>query len=298
MERTVVIDSVALREIGGFLPMPRSIMRRPELSFGAKCAYAQLLAYGWEKDFAIPAQEQLADDLGLADDRQVRRLLTELRDLGLVSWRRRGQGRPNLYIVHLPDKLSGQDRTDVSGQEPPDRTDVTGLERTHVSGPSIQEKIHIEKELPGLFGEVPDKSAGSRPTRRKQQGGAKQLSWLQELNADHRTICGGDFQNFAAAGKALLPHHERLGPEFRRWWRFYLEHTEIRFISPHNFASKIAAYQPPLGWRPTRFPDQPSPSQQGGPDVSQPGSAATAADPWAESDAIAQRRIERLGVPT
>ena len=74
----------------------------PELtsSVGAKLIYAMLLKYARELDECFPGQRKLADDLG-SSERSVRSWLKELEAAGLVSIKQRGQGRPNLYTVHI-----------------------------------------------------------------------------------------------------------------------------------------------------------------------------------------------------
>lgn len=158
VERTVVIDSLALRDMGGFLPLPRSIARHPALTPAAKITYAQLLAYGWEKEFSAPAQERLAEDLAMSE-RNLRNILVELRDLGLLAWERRGQGRPNQYFVKLPANIAGQDRHSTSGQDGHDRQSTSGLDRQPASGPSIEKKSSIEKGTSASQGD-PDDVAG------------------------------------------------------------------------------------------------------------------------------------------
>jgi Mn-dependent DtxR family transcriptional regulator len=48
----------------------------------------------------FPGQERLAQDMG-SGRRSVVRYVAELEKAGLLAVKRRGQGRPNLYTVHL-----------------------------------------------------------------------------------------------------------------------------------------------------------------------------------------------------
>ena len=51
-----------------------------------------------------PTQETIGSDTNLGD-RQVRTALRELEDLTFLSIRRRGQGRPNVYVLHIDQIL-------------------------------------------------------------------------------------------------------------------------------------------------------------------------------------------------
>ena len=75
-------------------------MESKEISVGAKLTYAMLLKYAREMEECFPGQERLAKDMG-ASARSVRTWLKELSLVGLIDVRHRGQGRPNLYTVHL-----------------------------------------------------------------------------------------------------------------------------------------------------------------------------------------------------
>src|SRR3989344_7756030 len=101
-ERTVILQDESLRKLKGFVQIPRVVLMHPKLSYGAKVAYGVLLGYAWQDDFCYPAQESIAKDLNCST-RQVRRLLTELKDHGLVSWKQMGLTKPNIYTL-LPLK--------------------------------------------------------------------------------------------------------------------------------------------------------------------------------------------------
>ena len=80
--------------------MPNFILESKSISIGAKLTYAMLLKYAREMDECFPGQERLAKDIGNSE-RSVRSWLKELESVGLISIKQRGQGRPNLYTVHL-----------------------------------------------------------------------------------------------------------------------------------------------------------------------------------------------------
>jgi DNA-binding transcriptional ArsR family regulator len=84
----------------GWTGVPNFILESKEISVGAKLIYAMLLKYAREMDECFPGQDRLAKDIGNGE-RSVRRWLKELQQVGLVTIKQRGQGRPNLYTVHI-----------------------------------------------------------------------------------------------------------------------------------------------------------------------------------------------------
>lgn len=84
----------------GWTGVPNFILESKDISVGAKLIYAMLLKYAREMDECFPGQDRLAKDIGNGE-RSVRRWLKELQQVGLVTIKQRGQGRPNLYTVHI-----------------------------------------------------------------------------------------------------------------------------------------------------------------------------------------------------
>ena len=76
--------------------IPPAVLSHPDLSFGAKVLFAALHAHAWPEDHCWPSQEELARNVSCTV-RQVQRLLLQLRQAGLVVWKRRGLNRPNVY---------------------------------------------------------------------------------------------------------------------------------------------------------------------------------------------------------
>ncbi len=69
---------------GGFTQVPNFILKDPNLSAGAKVAYAMFLSYAWHNDSCFPGQDRLAEDMGLSRVR-VTQLIAELNRIGLVN---------------------------------------------------------------------------------------------------------------------------------------------------------------------------------------------------------------------
>lgn len=84
----------------GFTQVPNFILTKPQLSVGAKLAYAMLLKYAWADNACFPGQTTLATDMG-AGERSVRTYLKELETAGLLEIKQRGLGKTNLYRLFL-----------------------------------------------------------------------------------------------------------------------------------------------------------------------------------------------------
>lgn len=137
-ERTVILQDESLRKLKGFVQIPKVILMHQRLSYGAKMAYSVLLSYAWQDDFCYPAQEAIAKDLG-CKARQVRNLLTELKNEKLISWKQQGLNRPNIYyILPLKTEEIEPDRQNIAT---PDRQNMSGQDRQNIA-----DKVYINKE--------------------------------------------------------------------------------------------------------------------------------------------------------
>src|SRR5213593_1297849 len=95
-ERNIQLDTTDPIARGGFTQVPNFILKNPDLSVGAKVVYAMFLSYAWHNDSCFPGQERLAADMGMSRSR-VTEFVGELEEAELVTIRRRGQGRTNIY---------------------------------------------------------------------------------------------------------------------------------------------------------------------------------------------------------
>jgi DNA-binding transcriptional ArsR family regulator len=99
-ERNIVLKGADAATRGGFTQVPNFILKSKKLSAGDKMTFAMLLSYAWQNDYCFPGQERLAQDLGLTD-RSVRTHLKSLARVGLLTVKRRGQGKTNIYELDL-----------------------------------------------------------------------------------------------------------------------------------------------------------------------------------------------------
>src|SRR5438552_18490691 len=99
-ERNIEIIGADLATRHGFTQVPNFILTKPDISVGAKLAYAMLLKYAWGDNACFPGQMKLAEDMG-SGERSVRRYLDELETGGLLEIVQRGLGKTNLYRLFL-----------------------------------------------------------------------------------------------------------------------------------------------------------------------------------------------------
>lgn len=99
-DRNLIIKGADMATQRGWTGVPNFILESAKITVGAKLTYAMLLKYAREQDECFPGQERLAADMG-SSKRSVVRYIAELEKATLLSIKRRGQGRPNLYTVHM-----------------------------------------------------------------------------------------------------------------------------------------------------------------------------------------------------
>lgn len=102
-EKNIELDTLDPVVRDGFTQVPNFILKNPDLSVGAKMAYAMFLSYAWHNDSCFPGQDRLAEDMGLSRSR-VTEFVSELNRAGLVTIQRRGLGKTNVYTIHFQVK--------------------------------------------------------------------------------------------------------------------------------------------------------------------------------------------------
>ena len=98
--KTLVIKDENLR--GGFTQVPNVVLTNSALSSNAVRLYALLLSYAWQSDQCFPGQQLLSSHMGCKKN-TITRTLAELRKVKLISWKRQGLGKVNIYYI---EKLS------------------------------------------------------------------------------------------------------------------------------------------------------------------------------------------------
>ena len=108
-DRNLLLRGADIATQRGWTGVPNFILESQQISIGAKLTYAMLLKYSRENDECFPGQERLAKDMG-ASARSVRTWLKELNLVELIDVKHRGQGRPNLYTIHLRASFWGKNK--------------------------------------------------------------------------------------------------------------------------------------------------------------------------------------------
>ena len=99
-DRSLILKGADIATQRGWTGVPNFILESKEISVGAKLTYAMLLKYARELDECFPGQDRLAEDMGTTRQ-SVNGYIGELRRVGLITVQRRGQGKPNVYTIHL-----------------------------------------------------------------------------------------------------------------------------------------------------------------------------------------------------
>jgi hypothetical protein len=105
-ECNITLDTNELALQSGFTQLPNFNLRHPDMSPGAKIAYALFLSYAWGNNFCFPGQDRLAVDMGMSRSR-VTEFVGELQRAGWLTVKRLGLGRTNHYTIHFQVKKLG-----------------------------------------------------------------------------------------------------------------------------------------------------------------------------------------------
>lgn len=159
--------------------IPNWLLCRPEVSAGAKLAYARLCQFSGRDGLCFPRQAVLAAELGVSD-RAVRNYLRELEEFQLIEVDQPGLQRSNRYafLAHPwiedtaspepppPDRqgASAPDRNDSSGQDRQDSSGPTGemnqrklnQRLTHPAGSSVPRSLEEVEAVASMHGIVPE----------------------------------------------------------------------------------------------------------------------------------------------
>ena len=113
-DRNLRLQGADIATQRGWTGVPNFILEGKGISIGAKLTYTMLLKYAREMDECFPGHERLVKDMGNGV-RSVVRYIAELEEVGLITINRRGQGRPNLYTIHLKASFWKKNRYPTSG---------------------------------------------------------------------------------------------------------------------------------------------------------------------------------------
>lgn len=140
----------------GFTMVPNALLEDERLTAGARLTYVMLAKFAHQKEECWPGQQRLAELVGVAR-KALGRYVNELVEVGLVEVTRRGMGLTNVYRLHLPDEVMGQN-------DPSRRVMVThpdGTPVTHKEEEGQQEGVEGEGSSSSMTLAAPA-SAGAR----------------------------------------------------------------------------------------------------------------------------------------
>jgi transposase-like protein len=149
---TIHVEETSLPR--GFVQLPKAVLYARHLSRDAKLLYAVLLGYAWQEHRCFPGYRRLCADLDACEN-AVRKWMRELEDAHLISQRRRGQGRTNLYLFHdlSTATIEVQDqhnRTVVEPQEAEDNEEAVQKQTEHKeTGVRTSKGIHASNKESG-----------------------------------------------------------------------------------------------------------------------------------------------------
>jgi len=89
----------------GFVKLPTAILLHPDLSLQAKLLYGVLRRYARQRTYCLPGCARLAADLGRSEN-TMRKAMNDLVTAGLVTRRRRGFCKTNVYYLLDPNDLN------------------------------------------------------------------------------------------------------------------------------------------------------------------------------------------------
>lgn len=138
---TIIVEDELLRE--GFTQVPNILLRKPDLTHGAKLAYALLLSYAWGERRCFPGQEQLSVDMGV-ERKAVIRYLKELKDKQIIRVERRGMGKTNVYYLPRLTDVPKMGHLDVP---PRGRQDVPPVGQNEYSSTKTQKEEYTSSNL-------------------------------------------------------------------------------------------------------------------------------------------------------
>jgi len=81
-----------------FTQTPNNVAFDTSISHSARSIYGAILSFAWNKKKVFPGQARLAEKTGYSE-RTVRRCLNELGEKKLISWKRRGFNKTNIYTL-------------------------------------------------------------------------------------------------------------------------------------------------------------------------------------------------------
>jgi len=189
-EKTLILKDPTLKS--GFTSVP-NIVLTSDLSFGAKVIYALLLMFAWQDKETFPGQARLAQAAGCTE-KTVRTYLNELKEAGLITWKRRGLTQTNVYYINKLDSFldrkysSDQDwkHSDRKSVSYPDRKQISDQDEKQVSDKEYSDQEYSDQKDTVLDRVTIDSLRSSIVTRGPQK--SEQETDIQNFNIETSEI--------------------------------------------------------------------------------------------------------------
>ena len=137
----------------GFAPIPHTLIRTKRLRPYAKLVLYLMISRADKNGESFPGREGMGEDLSLSPN-SIKDALNELRDFGLISWHRRGQGKTNIYLVHeegISAFIAAEMEIKTRATEPSENPDLhlipikTFTRRSSKSSPGARKEEPVEE---------------------------------------------------------------------------------------------------------------------------------------------------------
>lgn len=216
----VWVEDETLRQ--GFTQIPNVLLRRPDLTVGAKLTYMVLLSYAWQQDSCFPGQLRMAADMGVSD-RSVRTYLGELIAKGLLDVRRRGLGLTNLYLLkRIPLNGTGNVFRSESNRTGNKRRSGAATSAAPEPSPaSAQDRQELPGEEDPVDEQTANEDAALRPSAPIEQ------IWQAALEELSRDLSPAAFETWLKNTSARMDRRGRFTIQAPN--AFALEWIELRF---------------------------------------------------------------------
>ena len=186
---SILVEDEALQ--GGFVMLPKVILHARNLSRDAKILYAILVDYAWQERRCFPGYARLCADMG-ASEPIVRKYMRELEEVGLLTQKRRGLGKTNLYVLlriasaQLNPSLSRTKETFV-------------LDRKFPASLEPKKPDPLDRKKPYLYKDSGDKDTYTTPPVAPQRG-ARSPRRRRDATPDPARFTTGAYAVCAACG--------------------------------------------------------------------------------------------------
>ena len=181
-------------------PIDDRLMRRRDLTFGAKCLFGRLKRYAYKTGKCYPSLRTLATELGTSLD-SIKRFVSQLKKAGLIRVAKAGLGRgnsTNYVLCATPEKVA---------ETPPFNEPVKGGRTTPFSGSGKGSKSATEKvakvRLEKVANPPPKETIVGRKRQEEKKQGKPNVKTNGFSSESDRRQTNGNYRATKAHAEAL-----------------------------------------------------------------------------------------------